>query len=200
MRVAPVRAHHPDRVSGRRVADARVDDPLPVGLTLGAGRYAVIRRKPARPSPVSPHPWVVAPGTLGPTHRQAGRARKDRGAPTADTSTADYDDGLIACSGTGLVIRRYGAFLRPKRIPYADIRKVTKVELGGMSFGRWRLWGSNDLRHWFNLDWHRPKKRVGLVLDLGRRALPVITPDDPEWVVAVLRRQGIEVSPRTDLP
>jgi hypothetical protein len=43
----------------------------------------------------------------------------------------EYDDGLIACSGEGLVIRRYSAFLRPKQVPYAQIRAVKQVGLGG---------------------------------------------------------------------
>jgi hypothetical protein len=47
----------------------------------------------------------------------------------------EYDDGLIACSGEGLVIRRYSAFLRPKQVPYAQIRAVKQVGLGGVSFG-----------------------------------------------------------------
>jgi hypothetical protein len=108
----------------------------------------------------------------------------------------DYDDGLIACSDAGLVIRRYGAFLRPKNVPYADIRRVTQVGLRGLALGRWRIWGSTDLRHWFNFDWHRPKKHVGLVLDLGKRMEPVITPDDPQRVVAVLRDHGVAVRER----
>jgi hypothetical protein len=108
----------------------------------------------------------------------------------------EYDDGLIACSDAGLVIRRYGAFLRPKKVAYADIRGVTQVGLSGLSFGRWRIWGSTDLRHWFNFDWHRPKKHVGLVLDLGKPVEPVITPDDPQRVVAVLREHGVDVTER----
>ena len=64
--------------------------------------------------------------------------------------------------------------------------------------GRWRIWGSGDLslRHWFNLDWRRPCKQIGLLLDLGRRMQPVITPDEPEQVVAVLREHGIQVTER----
>jgi hypothetical protein len=108
----------------------------------------------------------------------------------------EYDDGLIACSDDGLVIRRSGLFLRPKNVPYAQIRTVAEVELSGFSFGKWRIWGSTDLRHWFNLDWHRPKKHVGLVLDLGKRTKPVITPDDPQRVVAVLCAHGVEVAER----
>ena len=106
----------------------------------------------------------------------------------------EYDDGLIACTDDGLVIRRYGTFLRPKRIPYAEIRSVRQVELGGFSYGKWRIWGSTDLRHWFNFDRHRPSKKVGLVLDVGKHTFPVITPDDPQLVVAVLRRHGVKVA------
>jgi hypothetical protein len=103
----------------------------------------------------------------------------------------EYDDGLIACSDDGLMIRRYDMFLRPKSVPYAEIRAVRPVELGGLSFSRWRLWGSTYFRHWFNLDRHRPKKQLGLVLDLGQRWKPVITPDDPQRVIEVLRSNGV---------
>jgi hypothetical protein len=34
----------------------------------------------------------------------------------------------------------------------------------------------------------------GLALDLGKRTVPVITPDDPEQVVALFRRHGIVVT------
>lgn len=72
---------------------------------------------------------------------------------------------------------------------------ATQAENGhGVSFSKWRIWGSTDLRHWFNLDWHWPNKKVGLVLDLGKHMKPVITPDDPQRVVAVLRQHGVEVA------
>jgi hypothetical protein len=106
----------------------------------------------------------------------------------------EYDDGLIACSADGLTIRRYDLFLRPKTIRYAEIRRATQVDLRGFRFGRWRLWGSSDLRHWFNFDRTRPRKRVGLVLELGARTKPVLTPDDPPRVVAVLRSHDVAVT------
>jgi hypothetical protein len=103
----------------------------------------------------------------------------------------EYDDGLIACASDELVIRRYSLLLRPRRIGYAEIRRVTKVQLRGLQ--KWRIWGG-DVRHWFNFDAHRPDKQVALVLDVGRHVKPTITPDDPQHVVDVLRRHGIEVS------
>jgi hypothetical protein len=102
-----------------------------------------------------------------------------------------YDDGLIALTDTGLVIRRYGALLREKRILYGQIRSVQRLELGRAR--RWRIWGSGDLRRWWNFDPGRPKKQVAFVLDVGGRFQPAITPDDPEQVAAVLRSHGFEV-------
>jgi hypothetical protein len=109
----------------------------------------------------------------------------------------EYDDGLIACSEDGLVIRKYDALLRPKRIRYKEIKAAEEFRLGRVR-GRWRIWGSGDLhlRYWFNLDWHRPRKQVGLVLDLGKRMQPVITPDDPSQVVAALHEHGVLVTER----
>lgn len=109
----------------------------------------------------------------------------------------EYDDGLIACTPDKLVIRRYSALLRPKRIPYERIRGVQRRSMGGRS-GKWRIWGSGDLRHWLNLDPRRPQKEVALDVDLGRTMMPVITPDDPDRVVAVLRSHGVSVTEAPD--
>jgi hypothetical protein len=110
------------------------------------------------------------------------------------TIEAEYDDGLIACSADGLLIRRYGPFLNSKSVPYSEIRGVRELELDALR--RWRLWGTTDPRRWFNLDWGRPHKRVAFLVDLGKRVKPVITPDDPQRVAAVLRSHGVEVRER----
>jgi hypothetical protein len=105
----------------------------------------------------------------------------------------EYDDGLIACGSDELVIRRYTVLLRPRRIPYGEIRRVRKVLLDGLR--KWRIWGG-DFRHWFNFDARRPHKQVALILDVGQRVKPTITPDDPQQVVDALRRRGIQVIER----
>jgi hypothetical protein len=53
---------------------------------------------------------------------------------------------------------------------------------------RWRIWGSGDLRHWWNLDPRRPSKTVALVLDVGRFVRPTITPNDPATVERLLNQ------------
>jgi hypothetical protein len=74
-----------------------------------------------------------------------------------------------------------------KRIGYSSIRSVQRLPLTGANKVRqWRIWGSGDFVHWWNLDPGRPHKSVAFVLDVGRRIKPTITPDDPEAVERIL--------------
>jgi hypothetical protein len=95
-----------------------------------------------------------------------------------------YDDGQIACDDRGLIVRRYYPW-GTKRIPYGSIRSVKRLPLKRFR-GRWRLWGSGDFKHWWNLDPGRPHKAVALEIDVGGRILPTITPEDPDVVDQIL--------------
>jgi hypothetical protein len=103
-----------------------------------------------------------------------------------------YDDHEVACDERGLFIRRYYPW-GAKRIPYRSIKGVQELPLtGAKGVRRWRIWGSGDFVHWWNLDPRRLHKTVALVIDVGRRVRPTITPDDPETVARILdeRRQA----------
>jgi hypothetical protein len=95
-----------------------------------------------------------------------------------------YDDGRVACDDTALIIRRYYPW-GAKRVPYASIRSFRRRQLGPVR-GKWRIWGSGDLKHWWNFDWGRRHKTSGLEIDLGRWIIPTITPDDVDAVERVL--------------
>ncbi|WP_306193166.1 hypothetical protein [Streptomyces sp. MK5] len=101
-----------------------------------------------------------------------------------------YDDGTILCDDQGITIRRYYPW-GAKRIPYASVKGVKTLPLTGANkVRRWRIWGSGDFVHWWNFDPHRPKKEVALVLDVGRRVRPTITPDDPATVARIITDKG----------
>ena len=97
----------------------------------------------------------------------------------------DYDDGLITTTSDALVIRRYNALLQHRSIPYSDIRSVKRIPIGQLR--RWRLWGTTIPGYWFNLDAGRRRKSIGFVIDAGRAVKPIITPDDPDQLLAALR-------------
>jgi hypothetical protein len=98
--------------------------------------------------------------------------------------SARYDDGRIACDDGGITVRWYYLW-GAKHIPYGAIRGLRTRPLTGWR-GRWRLWGSADLVHWYHLDLGRPGRRAAIELDLGGRVRPTLTPDDPELVAGII--------------
>jgi len=100
-----------------------------------------------------------------------------------------YDDGRIACDQDGLTIRWYYPWGH-KHLPFERIRSATAFALGPVR-GRWRLWGTGDLVHWYNLDGRRPRKQTGIEIDAGGRVRPCITPDDPEAVAEIIADHGV---------
>jgi hypothetical protein len=101
-------------------------------------------------------------------------------------SPAAYDDGGICCDDLGLTIHRYYPW-GAKQIPYTAIQGVGTLPLTGANSVRlWRIWGSGDFVHWWNLDPRRPGKDTALVIDVGRWIRPTITPDDPTAVTRIL--------------
>lgn len=100
---------------------------------------------------------------------------------------ASYDDGRIRCDDRALSIRGYYPW-GTKRIPYTSIRGVQTFPLTGRLWKvrKWRLWGTGDFVHWWNLDTRRPTKTTALVIDVGGRVRPTITPDDPTAVAQIL--------------
>jgi hypothetical protein len=104
-----------------------------------------------------------------------------------DGGSGSYDDGRITCDDKGVLIRWYYLW-GAKRVAYSSIKGVTVLPLTGVNaVRRWRIWGSGDFVHWWNLDPGRPHKTVALVLDVGRRVRPTVTPDDPEAVERILK-------------
>ena len=105
-----------------------------------------------------------------------------------------YDDGGIACDDANLIIRRYYPW-GAKTIPFSSIHAVRRHPLRPIR-GKWRIWGSGDFRHWWNFDPRRPRKSVALEIDLGRRVVPTITPEDPDGVERIVGEHG-SVNSRT---
>jgi len=104
---------------------------------------------------------------------------------------AGYDDGRVACTDHEITICHYYP-IGAKSIEYGAIRQVRKAPLGAM--GRWRIHGSGDLVHWFNFDPHRPRKSTALVIYLDGKIRPVITPDEPDRVIAELAAHGVKIT------
>lgn len=112
----------------------------------------------------------------------------------------NYREHGIVCGNDGLVIRHYYLW-GSKRVPYRSVVGVQRVTMGVLK-GRGRIWGTANMSYWTNLDTRRPTKTEGLILDLGKRVKPFITPDDPDRVETIIReRAGLgPAGPTIDAP
>jgi hypothetical protein len=106
--------------------------------------------------------------------------------------STEYEDRWITCTSDEIAIRGYYIPWGTKHIPYERIRSVERVNLGVLT-GRARIWGTASPRFWANLDPGRPRKKVGLILNVGRSVQPIITPDDPGPVEESIRAHAGDV-------
>lgn len=101
----------------------------------------------------------------------------------------DYNDGKIECTAKGICIHLYYFPYGTKDIPYGSVKGMRRFEMTALR-GQWRVWGTGNFRYWANLDFNRPRKKIGFILDLGKSVKPFITPDDPAAFEAVIRERA----------
>ncbi|APE15882.1 hypothetical protein BOH72_12280 [Mycobacterium sp. WY10] len=104
-----------------------------------------------------------------------------------------YRDSFIVLDGDGItLLKYYFPFATPKRIAYNDIRNVLVEDMNWLT-GKGRFWGASLPYTWMPMDWGRMKKDKVIVLDVGSRVKPCVTPDDPDRVAGLIREH---VTPR----
>ncbi len=107
-----------------------------------------------------------------------------------------YRDQRITCTEDAIVIQGYYLW-GPKTIRYGQIRAAQRVNLTATR-GKPRIWGTANPQYWASLDPSRPRKEFALILDLGSRVKPFITPDDVPRVEEIIRqRAGLAEIPFT---
>jgi hypothetical protein len=94
------------------------------------------------------------------------------------------------CGPDRLEIHSYYFPFGIKRVPYVQIQGLQRFEINGLWSGKWRVWGTGNPRYWTNLDWTRPKKKAGFVVDVGRKVSPIVTPDKPDEFESLLRARA----------
>lgn len=108
-------------------------------------------------------------------------------------TTPDNDvslDNDIGLDDDGITIKNYFYPGHHRFIAYNTIQSAALIELGPLS-GRHRLVGIGFRRprHFFHWDRQRSTKTHAIELDSGRRMRTVITPTDPESVLAAVELQ-----------
>ncbi|WP_445169512.1 hypothetical protein ACTXG7_09410 [Mycolicibacterium sp. Dal123E01] len=100
-----------------------------------------------------------------------------------------YRDKFIVLDGDGVtILRYYFPMATPKRIAYSDIRRVLVEDMNWLT-GKGRFWGAAIPNTWMPMDWGRMSKDKVIVLDVGARVKPCVTPDDPDRVAALIKER-----------
>jgi hypothetical protein len=77
-----------------------------------------------------------------------------------------------------------------RRVEFSRIARVV-AENPSLGTGKWRIWGSGNLRIWFPLDWRRPRRDAIFVIQLatGWRRIG-FTVEDSARVRRILAERG----------
>jgi hypothetical protein len=101
-------------------------------------------------------------------------------------STTLYQDKTVIIDESGIIIPNYyfptGT---ARRLTWSDIKSARVLKLGTLG-GKLKLWGMGLAPYWFNRDWKRPMKNRFIVLDVGARVNPGITPDDVDIAYSII--------------
>jgi hypothetical protein len=99
-----------------------------------------------------------------------------------------YEDRRLVLDDDAMTIHDYYFPRGSRRIPYREIRGFEEYTMSLLT-GKLTLWGTLDLVHWFHLDASRPQKHKAISVNLGAWVRPVVTPDDTEAVLRILRQK-----------
>jgi hypothetical protein len=105
-----------------------------------------------------------------------------------------YEDQFVTLDNQAMVFKNYYfPFLQSKRVPLADIARITTPKLGPL-MGKWRIWGSSDFVTWFPMDWKRPTRDKIFVAELrGRRSKIGFTVENSARLEKILREKQLLV-------
>ncbi|RZA08338.1 MAG: hypothetical protein EOP11_05130 [Proteobacteria bacterium] len=104
---------------------------------------------------------------------------------------AEYEDKHLKLDADGITINAYYFPLATKKfIPWQDMRSAQELFVSAAT-GKYRVWGMGLKPHWFHRDLRRFERSKAFVLDAGAFFKPVITPEQPGPVQAILRARGL---------
>ncbi|MBW0000039.1 MAG: hypothetical protein JO015_13125 [Verrucomicrobia bacterium] len=106
-----------------------------------------------------------------------------------------YEDDLVVVTPDSLLLKRYYfPTLQPKLVSLAEIHRI-EILRSNLWTGRFRLWGSGDLRTFYPLDLGRPKRdRIFRLTQRGKWIRIAFTVVDAERFIAAISLLSVSVS------
>jgi hypothetical protein len=107
--------------------------------------------------------------------------------PMGQAGVIPYSDSLISIDDEGITIRLFYFPFGAKRVNFSDVEVVQALKGGSM-----RMWGSDDFRTWFGLDWGRMSRPMTFVIKQKNKWSRVgFTCEDSDSVAEILRSKNL---------
>jgi hypothetical protein len=106
-----------------------------------------------------------------------------------------YEDSLVVLTSASLLLKRYYfPTLKPKLMSLAEVQRI-EILCPNLRTGRFRLWGSGDLRTFYPLDIGRPKRdRLFRLKQRDKRVRIGLTVENSELFITAISLLPVSVS------
>ena len=102
-----------------------------------------------------------------------------------------YEDQQVTLSGDTLVLHHYYFPGWSKNISVREIERI-EIRKPTLRSGKWRIWGTGDVRTWFPADLHRPERSAIFVMYRKKRWRRIgFTVEDPQRLRITLQNIGV---------
>jgi hypothetical protein len=106
-----------------------------------------------------------------------------------------YSDALVEIGDDAIRLKGYYFPFGSKRVSFGEIAEVV-VEKPTLINGKWRIWGSGNLRTWFPLDLKRPSRDSIFIIKLASGFRQIgFTVEDSGRVRQILAETRLLASP-----
>lgn len=105
---------------------------------------------------------------------------------------AIYTDNLVTIHQDAICFRSYYfPFALSKRVQFTEVDHIEEKP-ADLSTGKYRIWGTGDLKCWFPLDWKRPSREKIFFLYRKSKSIHIgFTVRDAPRVAQILRERGL---------
>lgn len=102
-----------------------------------------------------------------------------------------YSDKLVKITNNYILFKNYYFPFGPKKVKFSEIKYIAEKKPTLLN-GKWRIYGTGDLRTWFPCDWKRPcRDRIFILSFINKKRRIGFTVEDSETVLKILSEKGL---------
>jgi len=122
-----------------------------------------------------------------------GKSTREMQSKLPEGSRFLYSDSLVTITEDSITFLHYSFPLSAssRQVPFTDIDHIT-VKKPTILSGKWRIWGSSNLRTWFPFDIRRPSRDRIFHAAVKTKGMNIgFTVENPGEVAAILKQKGL---------